>query len=65
MGREGGGMCEAISWTWNVRCLHDARWDTNNLLDFYSRHIILLMFDSLGRAIKTDSKIYDVVLAEK
>lgn len=32
---------------------------------FYSQHIILLMFDSLGKAIKTDSKIYDVVLAEK
>lgn len=31
---------------------------------FYSQHIILLMFDSLGRAIKTDS-IYDGVLAEK
>lgn len=58
MGREGGGMGEAISPSWNVRCLHDARWDTNNLLFFfYSRHIILLMFDSLGRAIKTDSKI--------
>lgn len=32
---------------------------------FYSRHIILLMFDSLGRAIKTDGKLCDVVLAEK
>lgn len=32
---------------------------------FSFRHIILLMFDSLGRAFKTDSKIYDVVLAEK
>lgn len=32
---------------------------------FYSQHIILLMFDSLGRAIKTDGEIYDVVLAEK
>lgn len=34
MGGEGGGTHEAISWSWNVRCSHDARWDTNNLLSF-------------------------------
>lgn len=32
---------------------------------FYFPHIILLMFDSLGRPIKTDRKIYDAVPAEK
>lgn len=32
---------------------------------FYFPHIILLVFDSLGRTIKTDKKIYDAVPAEK